>query len=158
MSSNPQDTGSPTSSGLPSLARSLLGGQGGRRGGGRGPDCHEVSPKRVGTLHTDTQTCGLINRTCIIALATASPGTTIVISCAGTRDSDRLAPWEWAAGCIGPASYVAVCLLGWSALLPPWLAAWAFLFAAGIVPVGQNHTTHPPTTHDPTPRVCFCLA
>lgn len=117
-----------------------------------------MSPKRVGTLHTDTQTCGLTNQTCIIALATARPGTTIVISCAGTRDSDRLAPWEWAAGCMSPASHLAVRLLGWSALLPPWLAAWALLFAAGMVPVGQNHTTHPPTTPDPTPRVCFCLA
>lgn len=63
---------------------------------------------------------GRTKHICIIALATARPGTTIVISCAGTRDSDRLAPWEWAAGCMGQFLR-RVCRVGWSALP---LAAW----------------------------------
>lgn len=111
---------------------------------------------------------------CIIALATARPGTTIVISCAGTRDSDRLAPWEWAAGCMGPALflstvcvsvvYVGSALVG-SALLPPspplWLP-WAglvfFSFASKYRASGTK--PHHATSHPRQPtrtRPCLLL-
>lgn len=117
-----------------------------------------MSPKRVGILqhrHTDTQTCGLINQTCIIALATARPGTTIVISCAGTRDSDRLAPWEWAAGCMAqPVNSPCVCWVGQPCCPLGWLPG---LFDRGRYRASGTKPHHTPAHHTRPDPPCLLL-
>lgn len=146
-------TGSPNSSG-PIPSSFLFGDSwgGGWSDSGRADTSHgqtETGRTRVWAERT--------RRLCIIALATARPGTTIVISCAGTRDSDRLAPREWAAGCRWASS--SVCLLGrrrevcWlvSSALPLAAYFWLVLLVQsvsvsvrGVASVGRNNTTAQP--------------